>query len=186
MLGGMTTNWTSKKQPTVSLSSSKAEYQALNECVQESVFTQNLVQELAGVNKPAIIYEDNLGTIFLVKNQQVSSRTKNIDIRHHFMRDLREKKDLDVRFKRSENNSADIMTKDTMRDVLEKHTKSIRKGTLEFWQEDTKQDSSETEFTQSRAFSPESSPASNSLAGLFTIESRTPKRSLDRSHSSST
>jgi hypothetical protein len=71
MLGGMTTNWTSKKQQTVSLSSSEAEYQALSACVQESVFTQNLVQELTGVTKPAIIYDDNLGTIFLVKNQQV-------------------------------------------------------------------------------------------------------------------
>jgi hypothetical protein len=60
----------------VSLSSSEAEYQELSECVQESVFTQDLVQELTGVKKPAIIYEDNLGTIFLVKNQQVSSRTK--------------------------------------------------------------------------------------------------------------
>jgi hypothetical protein len=37
-LGG-TTNWTSQKQHTVSLSSSEAEYQALNECIQEAVFT---------------------------------------------------------------------------------------------------------------------------------------------------
>jgi hypothetical protein len=50
-LRGMTTNWTSKKQQTVSLSSSEAEYQALSECVQESVFTQNLEQELTGVKK---------------------------------------------------------------------------------------------------------------------------------------
>jgi hypothetical protein len=50
--------------------------------LQEAVFTQNLVEELIGQKKPAIIYEDNLGTIFLVKNQQVSSRTKHIDIRH--------------------------------------------------------------------------------------------------------
>jgi hypothetical protein len=87
----MTTNWTSKKQQAVLLSSSETEYQALSECVQERVFTQNLVQELTGEKKPAIIYEDNLGTIFLVKNQKVSSRTKHIDIRHHFMRDLQEK-----------------------------------------------------------------------------------------------
>jgi hypothetical protein len=72
------------------------EYQALSECVQEAVITQNLVEELTGQRKPTIIYEDNLGTIFLVKNQQVSSRNKHIDIRHHFMREL------DVRFKRSE------------------------------------------------------------------------------------
>jgi hypothetical protein len=102
----MTINCKSKKQQTVSLSGSEAEYQALSECVQESVSTQNLVQELTGEKKPTIIYEDNLATIFLVKNQQVSSRTKHIDIRHRFMRDLQEKKDLDVRFKRSENNSA--------------------------------------------------------------------------------
>jgi hypothetical protein len=123
-LGGITTNSTSKKQNTVSLSSSEAEYQALSEYVQESVFTQNLVEELAGKRKPAIIYEDNLvGTIFLVKNQQVvSSRTKHIDIWHHYMRDLQDSKALDVKFKRSENNSADIITKNTTREVHDIHT----------------------------------------------------------------
>jgi hypothetical protein len=133
----MTTNWTSKKQNTVSLSSSEAEYQALRN-VQESVFTQNLVEELTGKRKPAIIYEDNLGTIFLVKNQQVSSRTKHIGIRHQYMRDLQDNKALDVRFKRSENNSANIMTKNTTREVHDKHTQQIRNGTLPFWKEDVK------------------------------------------------
>jgi hypothetical protein len=75
--------------------------------------------ELTGVRKPAIIYEDNLGAIFLVKNQQVSSRAKHIDIRNHFMRDLQDKKDLDVRFKRSDENSADIMTKNTTKEIHE-------------------------------------------------------------------
>jgi hypothetical protein len=79
------------------------------------------------------------------------------------MRDLHKKKDLDVRFKRTENNSADIMTKNTTRDIHDKHSKSIRNGTLEFWKEDVKQDSSVSEFTLSRAFSPESSPVSSSL-----------------------
>jgi hypothetical protein len=88
------------------LASLEDEYQALSECVQEPVFAQNL----AGVKKPAIISEDNLGTILLVKHQQVSSWMKHIDTRHHSMSDLKEKKDSDVRFKRSENNSSDIMT----------------------------------------------------------------------------
>jgi hypothetical protein len=82
------------------LSSSEAEYQALSECTQEAVFTRNLVEELTGQKKPAIIYEDNLGINFLVKNQQVSSRTKHIDIKHHFMRDLQDRKELDIRFKK--------------------------------------------------------------------------------------
>jgi hypothetical protein len=110
------------------------------------VFTQNLVMKLTGVRKPAILSEDNLGAIFLMKNQQVSPRTKHIDIRHHFMRDLQAKRDLDVRFKRSDENSADIMTKDTIRDIHENHTKEIRNGTLELWKEDVAQDSSVVEF----------------------------------------
>jgi hypothetical protein len=92
-LGGMITNWTSKKQQTVSLSSSEAEYQALSEFTQKAVFTRNLLEELTGQKKPEINYEDNLGTGFLVKNQQVSSRTKHMDIRHHFMRDLQDRKE---------------------------------------------------------------------------------------------
>jgi hypothetical protein len=42
--GGMITNWTSKKQQTVSLSSSEAEYQAMNECVREAMFAQSLLK----------------------------------------------------------------------------------------------------------------------------------------------
>jgi hypothetical protein len=121
----------------------------LSECVQEAVFTQNLVEELTGQKKPTIIYEDNLGTSFLVKNQQVSSRTKHIDSRHHFVRDLQDTKELDVRSKWSENNSADVMTKNTMRDIHDKHTQQVGDGTLPFWKEDVKQDSSMTEFTNS-------------------------------------
>ena len=86
-IGGMITNWTSKKQSTVALSSTEAEYQSLSECAQEAVFTQSLLWEILGEVTMAIIYEDNLGAIYLTKNQQVSARTKHIDIRHHFLSD---------------------------------------------------------------------------------------------------
>jgi hypothetical protein len=49
------------------------------------------------------------------------------------MRDLQDKKELDVRLKRSENTAADIMTKNTTRDVHNKHTQQVRDGTLPFW-----------------------------------------------------
>jgi hypothetical protein len=145
------------------------------------VFTQNLVEELAGQRKPAIIYEDNLGTIFLVKNQQVSSRTNHIDIRHHFMRDLQDKKELDVRFKRSENNSADIMTKNTPMEIHDKHTQQVRDGALPFWTEDVKQDGSVTEFTssQSRISSSVTSSPSSSNTTSTTVKSRMSKQPLE-------
>jgi hypothetical protein len=179
---GMTTNWTSKKQNTVSLSSSEAEYQALSECVQESVFTQKLGEELTGKRNPAIIYGDNLGTIFVVKNQQVSSKTKHIDIRHCYMRDLQDSKALDVRFKTSENNSADIMTKNTTREVHDKHTQQIRNGTLPFWKEDVKQDSSATEFTkpQSLAASTVTTSPGDYSKSTGSVKSRTSKQPLEK------
>jgi hypothetical protein len=156
----------------------EAEYQALSDCTQEVVFTRNLVEELTGQKKPAIIYEDNLGTIFLVKNQQVSSGTKHIDIRHHFMRDLQDRKELDVSFKRSENNSADIMTKNTTKDIHDKHIQNIRHGSLSLWKQDVKQDSSVTEFTHSQTsaqYSPVHSSTNRSHSSSLLCKSRTSK-----------
>jgi hypothetical protein len=183
----MITNWTSKKQQTVSLISSEAEYQALSECTQKAVFTRNLVEELTGQKKPAIIYEDNLGTIFLVKNQQVISRTKHIDLRHHFMSDLQDRKELDVRFKRSEeNNSSDIMTTNPTKDIHDKHIQQIRNGSLPFWKEDVKLDSSATEFTHSQMgtlYSPVHSSTSSSYSSTILCKSRTSKEPLELSES---
>jgi hypothetical protein len=89
------------------------EYYALSECAQEAVFTQNLLIELTKAKQTAIIYEDNLGAILFTKNQQVSQRTKYIEIRQHFLRNLVEDKLLEVRFVRSENNSSGMTTKNT-------------------------------------------------------------------------
>jgi hypothetical protein len=55
------------------------------------------------------------------------------------MRDLQDGKELEVRFKSSENNSSDIMTKN---DIHDKHIQKIRNGSLPFWKEDVEQDSS--------------------------------------------
>jgi hypothetical protein len=51
------------------------------------------------------------------------------------MRDLQDRKELDVRFNRSENNSSDIMTKNTTKDIHEKHNKQIRNDSFPFWKE---------------------------------------------------
>ena len=91
--------------------------------------------ELTKIKQTAIIYEDNLGAIFLTKNHQVSQRTKHIDIRQHFLRDLVEDKLLEVRFVRS-----DITTKNTPQDLHEKHTTKLKQGKLDCWKEDVKTD----------------------------------------------
>ena len=84
-LGGMITHFTSKKQATVSLSSTESEYHSLVECCKETTFTQQLCQEAAYIEVPGVVLEDNNGAIFLSKNKQVGQRTEHIDIKHHFV-----------------------------------------------------------------------------------------------------
>jgi len=80
MLGRMIMGWSSKKQQTVSLSSCESEYIAYAEACQEALFTNQLLEELLGKPTSATVYGDNQGALFLVKNLQVSQRTKHIDI----------------------------------------------------------------------------------------------------------
>jgi hypothetical protein len=135
-IGGSLVNWMSKTQSTVTLSSTEAEYVSLATCAQELRFTQMILEEIAEPLGPGIIYEDNVGAIFLVKNKQVSQRTKHIDVRHHYVRELYEKKQLEVRFIRSEENHADLLTKNLPEEMFVRHTKAIRSGVLERRRED--------------------------------------------------
>jgi hypothetical protein len=75
------------------------------------MFTQSLIKELTEELRTAVIYVDNLGAIFLSKNIQVSARTKHLDVTHHFTTNHIKTGRLDIIFKRSENNTTDIMTK---------------------------------------------------------------------------
>ena len=92
-MGGMFTSHLCNTQSNVTLSVTEAEYQSMRKGLQETLFSQMLIKEIANVSLKAIIYEDNTGAIFLVKNQQVGARTKHIDVRHHFIREHYEKKD---------------------------------------------------------------------------------------------
>jgi hypothetical protein len=86
------------------------------------------------------IYEDNLGVIYLVQNQHVGSRTKHIDVRAHFIRELEDQGYyLNVQLIRSEENAADILNKNCPEKLHTKHAKNIQQdGTLDCWREDDK------------------------------------------------
>ena len=159
-LGGMLVSWQSARQSCVTLSSTESEYVSLSNCCQEVVFIQSLIKELTGKERKAIIFEDNVGAIFLVKNKQVGVRTKHIDIRMHWIRTLCEKL-LDVRFVKSEDNIADLCTKNLPVKDFEKHTNSILKGELikeEVIQEIIGEDVKEDQSDDTTQHSPDGSP----------------------------
>ena len=82
------------------------------------------------VQKSAVVYKDNQGAIFLARNRQVGMCAKHIDIRHHFLRDVKEVKDMVIKYIKSKEKYADIMTNNFSGDDYVKHTKRITEGEL--------------------------------------------------------
>ena len=114
----------------MSLSSTEAEYIALGTITQELLFQRQILNKLLnkGYNKTNIIYEDNLGAIYLTRNHQISQRTKHIDAKHHFIRNLVETKIINIKYIKSENNIADIFTKNVKEETFNKQAKAINNG----------------------------------------------------------
>ena len=124
--GTFLTQWQSKKQQTVALSSCESETMAGTLCSQEVLFEMNLLQEMVGddLQTPSYIYGDNVASLFLAQNNAVSQRTKHIDIRYRFMNDLVQSSKAELRHVKSEDNTSDINSKNTK---IETHTKLSNK-----------------------------------------------------------
>jgi hypothetical protein len=86
--GGAIT-WGSKKQTAIALSSTEAEYVALSEAGREAMWLRYLYGELGFIQKePILLLGDNAGSIAMTKNPQFHKRTKHVDIRWHWVRQL--------------------------------------------------------------------------------------------------
>ena len=87
-LGDNLISWTARKQPTVSRSSTEAEYKALANATAEMLWVQKLLTEL-GIPHPAKarLWCDNLGATYLSANPIFHARTKHIEIDFHFVRE---------------------------------------------------------------------------------------------------
>jgi hypothetical protein len=87
MAGGMIT-WHSKKQTTIALSSTEAEYVALCEARHEACWLRNLLEELGESQlEPTLIKGDNDGSIAIVHNPQFHKQSKHIAMHWHWVRD---------------------------------------------------------------------------------------------------
>ena len=110
-LGSNLISWSARKQPTVSRSSTEAEYKALANATAEVIWVQNLLTEL-GISHPraASLWCDNLGATYLSVNPVFHARTKHIEIDYHFVRERVASKELDIRFVHSKDQVADGFT----------------------------------------------------------------------------
>ena len=110
-LAGGLISWTSRAQKTVALSSTEAEYMALSDCSRQVVWMHTLLGELGYHLKPVPICGDNQGAIFIASNPVTEKRSKHIDIRYHYIREVVERKLTELYFIDGEANPADLLTK---------------------------------------------------------------------------
>ena len=112
LLNGGPVSWDSKKERTVALSSTEAEYMALSEATKESIYLNSFLIEL-GFEKLAdgALFNDNIGAKKLAENATFHARSKHIDIRHHFIREALRDQKIIIRHLPTEDMPADMMTK---------------------------------------------------------------------------
>nr|GEU65744.1 putative ribonuclease H-like domain-containing protein [Tanacetum cinerariifolium] len=110
-LGRRLISWQCKKQTIMATSTTEAKYVAAAHCCGQVLWIQNQLLDYGFNFINTKIYIDNESTICIVKNPVVHSKTKHIEIRHHFIRDAYEKKLIQVLKIHTDDNVADLLTK---------------------------------------------------------------------------
>jgi transposase InsO family protein len=124
---GCAVTWQSKKQATVALSTAEAEYMAISSVLQEVRWLHQLLEEIGlrpsrltsesssdspSIVSPSVIFTDNRAAKSLCEAEgTLHSRTKHIDIRHHYIRDGIRSGEVIVQWCQSSDQIADILTK---------------------------------------------------------------------------
>ena len=82
-----------------------------------------------------IMREDNAGALFLAKNVATGQHTKHIDTRCHYVRELVERKLLEIKFISSKNNVADLLTKNLTYGLFKRFTEASMRGNYLYLEE---------------------------------------------------
>ncbi|GJT62830.1 hypothetical protein Tco_1006363 [Tanacetum coccineum] len=110
-LGDRLVSWSSKRQKSVAMSSTKAEYISMSRCCAQILWMRpQLIDYGLGSNKIPM-YCDNKSAIALCCKNVQHSRSKHIDIRFHFIKEQVENGVVELYFVNTEYQLADIFTK---------------------------------------------------------------------------
>jgi hypothetical protein len=83
----------------------------LTESVKDTMYLNNLLEEIGTVMHPIVTNIDNLGSGFMAENSVNSKRNKHISVRQHYCRQFVQDKTIDFQYVSTDENTADIMTK---------------------------------------------------------------------------
>ncbi|OAQ61354.1 retrovirus-related pol polyprotein [Purpureocillium lilacinum] len=132
-LAGGPVSWSSQRQKTVATSTMDAEYIAGAEAAKEAVWIRNFINDLRipGVHIDTVpLYIDSNSALKLTRNPEFHSRSKHIDVKHHFIREKVDEGIINTQRVDTKDNLADAFTK-----ALPKTTHEGRNATEETaWQ----------------------------------------------------
>jgi hypothetical protein len=104
-------SWASKKQNSVALSTAEAKYIATDHCCVQLLWMRQTLRDYGYKLSKVPLLCDNESAIRIADNPVDHSRTKHIDIRHHFLRDHQQRGDIEIAYINTKEQLADIFTK---------------------------------------------------------------------------
>lgn len=115
-LGSNLLSWSAKKQPTVSHSSTEAEYRALASTTADLTWISFVLRDIGiSLISPTLLFCDNKSAISLTANPILHARTKHIEVDFHFVREKVSSGSINVRYIPTHLQLADIFTKSLSR-----------------------------------------------------------------------
>jgi hypothetical protein len=111
-LGSAIVSWCSRKQSFVALSNAEAKYIALSVAVRKAVWLHKLLTDLFDHEMdPTTIHCDNQSCVKLFENPVFHDRSKHIEIKYHYIRDMVQRKTIHVQYLPTHEQIIDIFTK---------------------------------------------------------------------------
>lgn len=121
-LNGGAITWNTRRQPTIALSTTEAEFMSMVCATQEALWLKQLLSELfTSYDLVVKIFCDNKGAIQLAKNNAFSARSKHIDIKHKFIHEKINENQVEIEYLATEEMPADILTKACSASKIMKH-----------------------------------------------------------------
>ena len=126
MYGNATVGYASKRQHSIALSSTEAEVMAASLAGAEIIFMRGLLREMgADVDEPTTLFVDNLGAVALAKDRRSCHRSRHIERRYLKIREWVAQGEIVVKYKETDANTADVLTKSLERVPFERHCATL-------------------------------------------------------------
>ena len=118
-LGNYLVAWESKKQSSISLSTTEVEYIAAATCCTQVIWMKQTLEDIqVKYDEPIPILCDNTSAISISKNPEMHSKTKHIPIKFHFLREQVTKKNNKLEYVETKEQITDIFTNPLPRETF--------------------------------------------------------------------